>query len=342
MKTSGARLLCSFALALSACGSAASYKYELPPAEEQRPTLATIRGKTEGEVADVDPARLRASLVWFPVSPAPGKAQIAQKVKHQDFLNNLFEINISEEPLPAVIEGAGMMRYAQAEVVLYEDVNDNNELDLVSPGTARIDRVVGRATGVRVWWLGAGSPAPIEDRGYRPVSEGWSVTYGPIKDEPNIRDCKPDNQDGPGGTWRPSCPPSMVKAQAREVSVQNPFVITMSSDSKLQSYACRGFWGTSSEKSDEWSDKTPGWYSREVRDQICNPATCDCPKGAECELDLPVDPKVPITCNPDQTTYAWKACAPDPKLCNTVFCHEGKGARDPAQPKPKNWPTCSQ
>jgi hypothetical protein len=49
---------------------------------------------------------------------------------------------------------------------------------------------------------------------------------------------------------------------------------------------------------------------------------------------------VQIQCNPAKTTYVWKDCEPDPKLCGTVFCHEGKGARDPDQnqPLPLNWP----
>ena len=340
MRISGAPLLCSIAWTLSACGSAASYDYDLPaPGEEQEPTLAKMRGKTTGEATDVDLDRLRVALLWFPVVPAEGKLQIRQKVKEHLSIG-FFEIDISQQPPPRAIEGADMMRYAQAEVVLYEDRNDNGDLDLVSRGTASPDRVVGRAIGVRVWWLGAGMPAPAENRGYRPVADGWSFTYGPIKAEPEPDLCTPGRQ-GPDDTWRPVCPGSRIKEPAQDVSVRDPFVITLSDDPKLQSYACLGFWGTSSEtKSDEWPDTTPGWNSPEVRNKICDPATCK-NNGKGYPLDLPLPGRnVEIHCNADHTTYSWKDCEPDPKLCGTVFCHQGGGARDPnlSRPPPPGWP----
>jgi len=335
MKIRGASLLCSIAWLLSACGSAASYDYDLPtPVDEEHPMLARMRGKTVGDT-DADSSRLRIALLWFPVSPADGKVQSSQSVKPSWTWGNVFEADISREPPQRAIEGMDMMRYGQAEVVLYEDRDGDDELDLVTHGLESSDRIIGRANGVRVWWLPAGSPAPANDRGYKPVSQGLSVTYGPIT-EPG--DCAPDREMG--GSWRPVC--TRIKEPAHDLSDDVPFIVPLSDDPKLQSYACLGYWGTSPEKSDEWSDTTPGWNSPETRKKICNPKTCD-GAGTGGPLDLPVAGRnVQIQCNPQKTAYVWKDCEPDPKLCDTVFCHVGRGARDPDlnQPPPANWPSC--
>ena len=341
MNTRQAGLFCSLTWLLCACGSAASYNYDLPPAgNDQQPTLATMRGQTAGEPVGADPALLRVALVWFPISPASWKRQFSQYAKHQQLGWGSFEVNISQEPPPPAIEGTDMMRYAQAEIVLYEDRNDNRAFDIVDPAAKPIDRVVGRAQGVRVWWLSEGSPAPTEQRGFKPVQLGWSFTYGPIKSAPDARDCEPSHE--PGDTWKPVCR-SSIKEPAKDVTEQTDgFILTVSNDPKLQSYACRGFWGTNSEeKSDEWSDKTRDWNSPEVRAKICNPETCDSDGSTGGPLDLPVSGRnVKIECNPNKLTYRWRDCEPDPKLCGTVFCHEGKGVRDPdlTKPAPNGWP----
>jgi hypothetical protein len=232
-----------------------------------------------------------------------------------------------------------MMRYAQAEVVFYEDVNGNKKLDRVARDQEPVDRVIGRADGARIWWLGSTSmPATADNRGYKPVVPGWSFTYGPIKAEPEPNDCMPDREMG--GTYKPVCRPSRVNVPAQDVSSDSPLIITVTNDPKLQAYACAGFWGTSPEKSDEWLDTTPGWNSPEVRHKICNPATCES-NGTGLPLDLPVAGRhVAIQCNSAKTVYTWKDCEPDPKLCGTIFCHQGKGARDPdlTLPAPPGWP----
>jgi hypothetical protein len=323
---------------LGACGSAASYNYELPPSvADEEPTLARMEGYATGEPIDADPRRLRVALVWFPVLPSAGKVQISQQAKLREHGLGHFAVDIARMPPDAAIEPVGRMRYAQAEVILYEDRNDNDNFDLVNAGGPLLDRVVGRAPEVRVWWLDDGDPAPPEQRGYKPVQEGWSFTYGPIITEPDVRSCDPGREMG--DTFKPVCRDPVI-TPAKDVSGPgNRFTMTRSNDPKLQSYACRGFWGTSSEKSDRWPDTTPGWNSPEVRNKICNAKTCDC-QGADCELDLPVR-DVRIDCNSDETIYSWEDCEPDPKLCGTVFCHKGSGARDPNQPKPSNWPVCS-
>ena len=98
MKTSGAGLLCSLTWVLSACGSAASYNYELPPARDDQPALARMRGQTEGNPVGADPALLRIALVWFPITPAAGKVQFSQPVRHEQLGWGKFEVAISEEP----------------------------------------------------------------------------------------------------------------------------------------------------------------------------------------------------------------------------------------------------
>jgi hypothetical protein len=337
MKTSGAGLLCSFAWMLSACGSAASYDYPLPePAGKEPPLLGRIHGQTVGQTT----ARrdlLQIALVWFPVSPRPGDFQVSQSVAWRSTtpLGDV-DIDVLQQPPPHAIKTADMMRYGQAELVLYEDNNRNGELDVVFAAGAQQshDRVVGRANGFRAWWLADGSPAPPEERGYKPITQGLSFTYGPIKAEPDPYLCSPDAELG----GKLSCPRTILREPAYDVSAQDIFTITVSDDVKLQSYACRGFWGTNSEKVNEWPDTTPGWNAPAIRDKICNRETCD-NNGQGDKLDLPVVGRpVEVTCDAHKTVYGWKDCEPDPNLCGTVFCHIGYGKRDPSQPIPKDWP----
>jgi hypothetical protein len=338
MKTRGAGLLCSIASLLSACGTAASYDYDLPPWVEP-PPLTQLRGQVVG-IPDAPTEQIQVALVWLPVSPAEGKNQVSQPVTSHA-ARIYMDIDISEPPPIAAIERADMMSYAQAEVVLYQDRNSNSRLDVVGRGLASPDRILGRADGFRLWWLGAGSPAPPDARGYKPVAEGFSVTYGPVSIDPEPGDCAPDPQ--PGGNLHPRCT-LKVKDKATDVAPLQPLTITVSNDPALQSYACLGFWGMSSEKSDEWPDDTPGWNSPDLRNQICNEATCTC-KDAVCPLDLPVAGKTitsPVHCNEAKTAYVWKDCVRDPKFCGTLFCHYGHGERDadPSKPLPEGWPDC--
>jgi hypothetical protein len=335
MKTTGAVLLCSIVCALSGCGSAVSPDYYLPdlpddPTQGQT-ALATIRGQTVG-VPDADPNLVRIALVWFPVSPGEGKKQFIQPVRER-YKRVYFDIEISQEPPPAAIGEVGGMRYAQGEIVLYEDRNRDNLLTIVPAGYTSPDRVLGRAEGLRVWRLKEGAPASPDRRGEIPITQGWSFTYGPIKAEPDPGLCDPDPLLG----GKVSCRRSL-KEPAQDVSSQDVFFIKVSNTAALQSYTCSGFWGTSEDKTDAWSDMTPGWNAPEVRNKICNPETCDGAKPGQ--LDLPVRAGVPITCNPEKTLYHWRDCEPDPHLCGTFFCHDGYGAYDPAkEPRPANWPS---
>jgi len=334
MKTGGAFLLCSIASMLSACGTAASYDYDLPPSIDH-PLLARLRGQVVG-MTDAQREQVQVALVWLPVSPSEGKVQISQNVVSRPSLVDL-AIDIFEKPPSAAVERADMMRYGQAEVVLYEDRNANSALDIVPRDAISPDRVIGRASGFRLWWLGAGSPAPPDARGYKPVAQGFSVTYGPVSTDPEPGDCAPDPQ--PGGQLHPRCT-LKVKEKATDVAPQQPMTITVSSDPALQSYACSGFWGMSSEKSDEWPDDTAGWNSPDLRQQICGNAACNC-TGGTCPLDLPVAGKTitsPLRCNESKTAYVWKDCVRDPKLCGTLFCHYGHGELAPNQPILQEWP----
>jgi hypothetical protein len=334
MKTSGA-WLCSIAWALGACGAAASDDYDLPAFATEISPVATMRGRIVGS-PEVQRERLKIALVWLPISPGEGKFQISQNMAWRGGTSDL-RIDVSQPPPGHAIEGVDMMRYGQAEVVIYEDRNDNDELD-VRLGNKSPDRVLGRADGFRVWWLGDGTPAPPTARGYKPLRQGWSVTYGPITNdafEPG--DCAPDPT--PGGQYHTRCN-LRVKEPAADVTPEDMITITASGDAWLQSYACLGFWGTSSEKTVEWRDDTPGWESPELRKLICNEDTCDC-KDKVCPLDLPVTGRTPapvIKCDADKKAYTWKDCVQDPELCGTVFCHYGHGELDPTKPVPANWP----
>jgi hypothetical protein len=336
MKNSGAGLLCSFAWMLSACGSAASYDYKLPePVDKEPQLLGRIHGQTEGKTT-AQRDLVQIALVWFPVSPRPGDVQISQNVTWRS--TTLFggvDIEVLEEPPAHAVKTADMMRYGQAELVVYEDRNRNGKLDIVfGSGTDALhDRVIGLANGFRAWWLAGGAPAPPEQRGYKPITPGLSFTYGPIKADPDPYLCSPDAELG----GKLSCP-RILREPAHDVSAQDIFTIIVSDDAKLQSYACRGFWGTNSDKVNEWPDTTPGWHAPAIRNRICNPETCD-NKGGGDKLDLPVAGRPPkVLCSPDNKVYGWKDCEPDPDLCGTVFCHIGYGAWEPGQPMPKDWP----
>ena len=336
MKTSGASLLCSLAWMLGACGSAATYDYELPPSVDREP-VAKLRGQIVG-MTDAQRENVRVALVWLPVSPAAGKFQISQHVISRPSLVDL-DIDIPTLPPPEAIEPSDMMRYGQAEVILYEDRNKNSALDIVRRGLMSPDRILGRANGFRLWWLGAGSPASPDARGYKPVAEGFSVTYGPVTVDPEPGDCAPDPQ--PGGQLHGRCT-LKVKQKATDVAPQDPLTITVSNDPSLQSYLCSGFWGMSSEKSDEWPDDTPGWHSPDLRKQISNESSRNCTSNG-CPLDLPVAGKTitsPIHCNDAKRAYVWKDCIRDPNLCNTLFCHYGHGEIADGEAPPPDWPDC--
>lgn len=333
-------LLCSIVGMLGGCGSAASYDYDLPPVVDPPPRMTMLGAIDYEGMASAQRELVRVALVWLPVEPARGKNQIGQTAKMRPGHLN-FEIDVSQEPPPQAIEGADAMRYGQAEVVLYEDRNRNETFDIVE-GNGSQDRVIGRANGVRLWWLGAGSPAPSAFRGYKPVTPGWSLTYGPISAEPKANstgwsdDCAPDRENG--GALHRRCP-LRIEKPAVDLSPADPFVITVSSDPRLQAYACAGYWGTSSEKTDEWPDDTPGWNAPELRKQIC--PTCDC--KVNCPLDLPAPERkltTKLMCDASKRAYYWKDCVSDPKLCGTVFCHYGHGELKEGEPVPPGWPTC--
>jgi hypothetical protein len=282
------------------------------------------------------PNLLRVALAWLPISPAEGKSLVGQDLSFSFLGLGGLDIRISRPPPDDAVQPIDIMRYGQADILLYQDTNEDGRLD-IEDGRASPDLVLGRANGTRVWWL-TGTPAPTDARGYKPITTGFSYTYGPIKYETEPADCTTRDSD-PGGRVIPHCSPK-TKVPAVDVSPQDVIAISVNDDGALQPYACRGFWGTSLEKSDEWPDTTPEWNSPGVRNKICDPATCDC-KDASCPLDLPLPGRAltaKLTCNSDHTAYVWKDCEPDPKLCGTVFCHTGIGARDPNEPPPANWP----
>jgi hypothetical protein len=132
-----------------------------------------------------------------------------------------------------------------------------------------------------------------------------------------------------------------LKKPAVDLSPADPFTITVSSDPRLQAYACSGYWGTSSEKTDEWPDDTPGWNAPELRRQIC--PTCECKEN--CGLDLPTPGRklaTKLRCDATKRAYYWKDCVSDPMLCGTVFCHYGHGELKEGEPVPPDWPSCQE
>jgi hypothetical protein len=335
MKTREAScLLCSIACILNACGSAASSEYELPEVDVAAP-IAKMHAQLDQIPTMASPELLRVALVWLPVSPAAGKSLLSQDLSFTFRGLGGMDIDISRPPPESAVQPLDIMRYGQADLILYQDSDGDGQLD-IKEGNTSLDLVLGRANGTRVWWS-AGTPAPSDARGYKPIVAGWSYTYGPIKYELEPNDCTRDSD--PGGRLYPHCPPK-TKVQAVDVSQQDVIPISVQTDRSLQPYACRGFWGTSPEKSDQWPDTTRGWYSPAVRGRMCDLKTCDC-TDSSCELDLPLPGRSlasPLSCNAERTMYVWKDCEPDPALCGTVFCHTGIGVRDTKKAAPANWP----
>ena len=337
MKTHGAWKLCSLALMLSGCGSAVSHDYLLPESTNEQPMFAQLRAQTVG-YTDANRDRVRATFVWFPVLPAQNKDQTGQDLRLERTNVELL-IGIPMAPPPRAVEQTGNTRSAYAELVLYEDRDNDNELDILPPNSKNVvrDRVLGRAEEFRIWWFDDAPASSGVTTGSLPKGR-WLTTADWSKIENASDLCEPD-RDGALGTFKPTCPPGSVRERLlpiTEIPAQTVPIITLSNDPRLQSYGCLGFWGTNSQKGFEWPASAPGWKSSNIRDQICNPATCAC-NDAECpEPDLPVAGRpVEVLCEPTETSYYWKDCEPDPALCGTVFCHEGRGQRDPNQDRPK-------
>ena len=336
MKTHGAWKLCLLAWTLSGCGSAVSHDYLLPESKDDRQLFTQLRAQTVG-YTDAARDRIRATFVWFPVLPAQNKDQTGQNLRLERTSVELL-IGIPMAPPPRALELTGSTRSAYAELILYEDLDNDDELDILPPSSKNVarDRVLGRAEEFRVWWFE--DPTVSRDVSGAPLQGRWLTTSDWSKVATGSDLCEPD-RDGPLGTFKPTCPPGSVRERLlpiTDIPAQTVPIITLSNDPRLQSYTCLGFWGTNSQKGFEWPASAPGWKSTAIRDKICNPATCSC-SDAECaELDLPgAGRRVEVLCDPSETAYYWKDCEPDPFLCGTIFCHEGRGKRDPSQDRPK-------
>lgn len=268
---------------------------------------------------------------------------------------------------------------AVAEIVLYHDGNGDRELNVSRNGEASPDQVVGRAVGVRVWYLAEGSPAPQAFRAYLPVSEGLSVRYDPTSDDPMPGACtvwdgvvpnhghceRSSNPDGRETRAGEQLPILLAAAPRSEDECRSAADPVLGEACTLRSYTCDGFWGAGYNTSDEWPDFYAGWYRRapEEARELCDGAACDCP-GEDCEPELP--PRhdsayengagfeargsgglqndaeaTPVFCSPDGTAYVWKTCLRDASRCGQLICHYGHGDRQGAT-LPASWPCPNQ
>ena len=106
----------------------------------------------------------------------------------------------SEQPPNGAIKAADLLRYGQAELVLYQDGNRNGNLDVIGRDQPALHRVVGRANGFRAWWLTNGRPTtcdgskeggpldlPVANRPVKITCNGEKTIYG-------WRDCAPRSE----------------------------------------------------------------------------------------------------------------------------------------------------
>ena len=309
-----------------------------------RPPAARIRGTLTARTRPTAP--LHVALVWLGVSLDRGAFQVAQDVAVRDSLPATYELDLDVSPPAEAIDGfltdearqdaaaAGLdpdLAWAQGVVLVYEDGNGNGQLDLVGPGETSPDHVVGKAEGVTVWFVGQGTPAPLDYLGALPVAGAVSVTRAPLVDPP-LGACAYDDAQG-----HYDFPCSQAYAPDRALLPLPATVdIEMTSDPHLDHYSCRSFWG-----SDEWPDWASDWNQwSPLATGLCSGPGCDC-DGYACPLDLP-PAGVEVRCNAEGTAYAYKTCVEDPDVCGTRFCHYGHGERAALAPPPDGWPCPAQ
>ncbi|HEY3360044.1 MAG TPA: hypothetical protein VGQ83_42730 [Polyangia bacterium] len=313
---------------------------------EYAPSYGTIQGNVTS--AESIPGSVRVALVWLTIRPGEGAFRIAQDTPVQAGFPATYRLDIrSLPPAEAVMSFFGEsreriiaegtidpeLRWAQGELVAYVDGNGNGQLDVVGPGEASPDRVIGKAEGVTVWFVMSGTPAPSDYWGY-PTLPGLSASYSPVVDP----------QPGECVGWRSVLCGNNWGSDSHLLPLPATVDIALSFEPHLNGYTCRRFW--SSNDWPDWSsycEQSPASNTfgtvcqsgATLANHTCTPVTAESP--SPCALDLP-PAGVPVTCNADGSAYVYKTCVDEPELCGTRICHFGHGERKSWSPVPAGWP----
>jgi hypothetical protein len=225
------------------------------------------------------------------------------------------------------------MRWAASTIVVFDDVNDNGQLDLVGSAAATSpDRVLGASTNVDLFLLLQGRPAdPAQFLDLFPTTTGFSLAQAGTLLDPTFFDC--GFYDSRGRHESVLCAPTADPAHpAVTLPLTTQIAIDLPTDPDaqdvLQGFACSSFWGAR-----DYPDITFATVANECDD----PTQCAFCTGESCPLDVP-PAGVPVSCNSDGTAFVYKVCTPDPTRCNTRFCHYGHGERLATDPPLAGWP----
>jgi len=155
-------LLAATCVALTGCGTGAANP-------EYNPPYAVLHGAITGTTVPT-PAEVRVALVWARQNPdGIGELAVAQELGVRADFPVQFQLEVSQLPPEAAMNPApeedfpdADFRYALGSIVVYEDLNGNGTLDLISlDATTTIDRVLGVPTHDFVFYLEGTPPPPL-------------------------------------------------------------------------------------------------------------------------------------------------------------------------------------
>lgn len=311
--------------ALAGCDPLATGRYA--------PPFLTIAGTIAGAATDLSTTHVRLALLWTNVVSASSYA--AQPVAVRSEFPVQFTIDVKARPLDDVIYQLPAnatpspsldpaMRWATAILVVYEDRDGDGTLTMADAPDRSPDRVLAAASDYDLFDLEAGRPASAELVGIFPTVPGFSLVHTPAHRDPLPGEC---GRFTAAGHFTELCEAKTeVSPEVVDPAVTR-LLLTLTDDSGLQRFTCRGFWGPL---------EFPDWAAAPA-DQICDGGRCRFCQGYHCPLDLP-GPGDQVTCAVDGTSYVYKRCVDDAASCGTRFCHFGHGERRAADPPPPGWP----
>jgi hypothetical protein len=139
-------LICLIA---AACGGATG-------TEKQGTALVTLHGQLTGASTATSTGPVSVAIAWYPSVAANGptsgaKAIVTQKVTFQGTFPVDFTVQLDGPPpddaLIDLAQNGGRGKAAYGVLIAFEDRNGNGQLDLIPPGGAPVDRIVGASSG---------------------------------------------------------------------------------------------------------------------------------------------------------------------------------------------------
>jgi hypothetical protein len=295
------------------------------------PTYFTINATLNSKIEPL-PDNIQVALMWWnAIGPGFAYATELLSLSSTKALRYTLELHLQPQPSAVFDVSSGLipagvdpkMRFAQAMLVAYADMNGDHKLDISDDGSPSPDKVLGATESVTIFDLVSGAPAPARFAGIVPIVDGFSmVNMAPMAD-PDFGACDAFTPKG-HLSWPCQQTSHVLNTPLPATSTVE---LEIKDDPRLQRYTCGSFWGPS--EFPDW-DKVPA-------SEICDSPSCPFCSGYTCSLDLP-PPGVTVDCKPDGTAYRYKICSDDPARCGTTFCHYGHGERQLGDPIPAGWP----